>query len=227
MAQNALVNSVNLPNIEKTMYDDNSVAVADRTIYVTLELYDGDSAVLQMEHSVTPVGSIPFSLDGVGAEMIKDGSEASELLLDIAMNGDKGTSVVSFVALDMASSYQIIVNHSYNDVLNYYFERDTVQFDQPTWQALINGAATSVEQSVKNIELLAYPNPASNFIAMNGLNAESAEIAIYSLLGQKALTSDVAADRIDVSGLQAGQYLLHVLSKDGTVQASRQIAIQR
>ncbi|MFP3597487.1 T9SS type A sorting domain-containing protein [Chryseobacterium sp. SIMBA_029] len=57
-----------------------------------------------------------------------------------------------------------------------------------------------------------YPNPAKDIIYIKGINSiEKAEI--YNMVGQKVKTFNSGEDRIDVSSLSKGNYILHVFVK--------------
>jgi hypothetical protein len=64
-------------------------------------------------------------------------------------------------------------------------------------------------------QILLYPNPASTHITLPATPDQSAEITIIGMDGVTRFAPSIDGDRIDVSGLSAGAYILHISSNEG------------
>ena len=81
---------------------------------------------------------------------------------------------------------------------------------------------TDVEETHDN-ELTLYPNPANNYVRINGV--EAAEVEVYNALGQLVKTIQ-GCNEINVSGLAEGVYLLHITDADGKNRVAR-VAVKK
>lgn len=82
------------------------------------------------------------------------------------------------------------------------------------------GPALSIPTSNSNVEsaVAVYPNPAHNevAVALRGMSGKSVEISIFNVVGQKVLSvtndyiSNLFIRHIDISGLDAGMYIINV-----------------
>ena len=75
----------------------------------------------------------------------------------------------------------------------------------------VQGTPTGIDNTV-TVDMRVYPNPATNFVAIEGANVE--EISAYSLGG--ALMGSTTEGRLDVSSYAPGLYILKVKA-DGKV----------
>ena len=77
----------------------------------------------------------------------------------------------------------------------------------------------------KNTGFDLFPNPASNMIHinLNNQNSTSVEFYVYNASGQLVLEhfSSQEFDSIDLSGLQAGFYIIHLVTENGLVEEKR------
>jgi hypothetical protein len=80
-------------------------------------------------------------------------------------------------------------------------------------------AGLSVNETVKNkLEVSLYPNPASEniFVFLNS-NVKSAQLTISNLGGKDLISTEITADnKVDVSGLSMGMYLLTIATNNGS-----------
>jgi hypothetical protein len=80
-------------------------------------------------------------------------------------------------------------------------------------------AGLSVNKTVKNkLEVSLYPNPASEniFVFLNS-NVKSAQLTISNLGGKDLISTEITADnKVDVSGLSMGMYLLTIATNNGS-----------
>lgn len=74
----------------------------------------------------------------------------------------------------------------------------------------------SSEHSISENNSYIYPNPASNFITLKGLEKNNNTIKIYSLLGKEILTTNFNKDKIDISNLPKGVYFLNISNNSRT-----------
>ncbi len=70
----------------------------------------------------------------------------------------------------------------------------------------------------ETIKVLAYPNPAKDFVRIEG--AEAAEVQVYNALGQMVKTIQ-GSNEINVSGLAEGVYLLRITDANGKNHVTR------
>lgn len=93
-----------------------------------------------------------------------------------------------------------------------------------TFCKAINAGSTGVNniQGIDGISL--YPNPATNILHIEHATAGTL-LEIYNNLGQRVLQTKLhgGQDRVDVSGLSGGVYLLHFTGKDGLSGVSKLI----
>lgn len=92
-------------------------------------------------------------------------------------------------------------------------DRQSIVFNKTDYAGL------SINETVKNkLEVSVYPNPASEniFILLNS-NVKSAQISISNLSGKTLINTEITADnKIDVSGLPMGMYLLTIATANGS-----------
>ena len=83
-----------------------------------------------------------------------------------------------------------------------------------------NNTLSSSNFQSNNLKLNLYPNPATDLINIS-LETELKSIEIYSLLGQKVLTSD--KNQVNVSNLSKGMYMVRVEDVEGSVSTQKLI----
>jgi hypothetical protein len=92
-------------------------------------------------------------------------------------------------------------------------DRQSIVFNKTDYAGL------SVNETVKNkLEVSLYPNPASEniFILLNS-NVKSAQISISNLSGKTLINTEITADnKIDLSSLPMGMYLLTIATTNGS-----------
>lgn len=77
----------------------------------------------------------------------------------------------------------------------------------------------STENAVKNAEFLVYPNPASDFIFIK--NMDISEISVFSPQGLLIFRSKVIDNKISISNLNPGLYIIKAKGNNGLVYTSR------
>ena len=84
------------------------------------------------------------------------------------------------------------------------------------------GTVLSTDSWESGRKLTVYPNPAQDFLSVNGEGIAS--VAVYDLLGKQVmrqLSNGAAMNNLDVSGLAAGMYVLRVTDANGMVQTEK------
>ena len=92
-------------------------------------------------------------------------------------------------------------------------DRQSIVFNKTDYAGL------SVNETIKNkLEVSVYPNPASEniFVYLNS-NVKQAKVSISNLSGKALISSEITADnKVDVSGLPMGMYLLTIATNNGS-----------
>lgn len=78
------------------------------------------------------------------------------------------------------------------------------------------------ESTKQHSSLSIYPNPVKDILYFKGIN-KIEKVEIYNMVGQKVKTDLVVEDRIDVSSLSKGNYILHIFVKGETSQSFKLI----
>ena len=107
----------------------------------------------------------------------------------------------------------VIVNYTYRVPNSDHFP-NTAQFNSNTIRTRIENSATSVEtrQSVEQLNIEIYPNPANDAVTVRHADLSGAEILVHDQLGRRVLKLKAASHTagLDVSGLQPGLYTLSI-----------------
>ncbi len=74
----------------------------------------------------------------------------------------------------------------------------------------------NIEPVKNDWNILLFPNPASDFVTITGIN-NGVEFEIYNLLSEVVSTGILQQHKIDISVLPKGIYLLHINTESGTV----------
>ena len=97
----------------------------------------------------------------------------------------------------------------------------------PYWNEFTNfiedGLMSVDENEASPIQISVYPNPAKDFVRIEG--AEAAEVQVYNALGQMVKTIQ-GSNEINVSGLAEGVYLLRITDADGKNHVTR-VAVKK
>jgi hypothetical protein len=92
-------------------------------------------------------------------------------------------------------------------------DRQSIVFNKTDYAGL------SVIEAIKNkLEVSVYPNPASEniFVSLNS-NVKQAQVTISNLSGKALISTEITADdKVDVSGLPMGMYLLTIATNNGS-----------
>jgi len=92
-------------------------------------------------------------------------------------------------------------------------DRQSIVFNKTEYAGL------SVNETVKNkLQVSVYPNPANEniFVSLNS-NVKSAQVTISNLSGKVLISTEITADnKVDVSSLPMGMYLLTIATNNGS-----------
>jgi len=145
---------------------------------------------------------ITFLVDEVGYYTYKPSVKDSNtwpfdldqyILLNIAMGGYAGTIDPSFTQSPMIIDYVRVYQ---------------------------NNALSTYEVGAKNFRV--YPNPASDYIKIASTEVID-RLEVYSILGNSVISKSNSLDRIDVSTLNPGIYLLNIYS--GSKKITKKVVI--
>lgn len=111
-----------------------------------------------------------------------------------------------------------------NGTHNYWYNIPTNGFDISieTWKFFnhfTNETASIMEND--DVAFLFYPNPASSIVNIKGNKAKIKEITLLNYLGQIVLKQDGSVDKLDVSTLQKGLYMMQIETKNGSMKIAR------
>ena len=91
----------------------------------------------------------------------------------------------------------------------------TVYIDDVRLTSLGDDSATSVKTATKNSALEIYPNPAGKFISVADYHpGNRSYLNVFSLKGEKVLSLELKSNRVDISTLNKGLYIVEVSDGD-------------
>lgn len=103
-----------------------------------------------------------------------------------------------------------------NNFVNKIVTSSTGSNDRTTYY--YNGATASIKEFT-NLNFRAYPNPSSNEVTINVGNKTLKSAALYSILGNKILSTE--SNKIVISNLSKGIYLLKVFTLEGDIASKK------
>jgi len=63
-----------------------------------------------------------------------------------------------------------------------------------------------------------YPNPSSlGYVTIKSRTSEALDISVYSLLGKQVISETITDERLNVSRLNAGLYIMRISQNDATI----------
>jgi len=80
---------------------------------------------------------------------------------------------------------------------------------------IVSGAKQSETSRNTITDIKLYPNPASSIINITSVS-ENATFKVYNLLGQTIINGKLSNGSIDVSNINAGNYVLEITDKETT-----------
>ena len=109
------------------------------------------------------------------------------------------------------------IDYTY-DSQNRLTETITKVFDGKKWinvskeNILYNTGTTGINETILSVNL--YPNPSTDYVIIETKSTSAANINVYSLSGQLVISiqsNNLSEEKIDVSVLQKGIYIIQVL----------------
>jgi len=84
---------------------------------------------------------------------------------------------------------------------------------------------TPHNDALKQATITVYPNPATNYIAVNGNQEEIKQVVIYNLIGRQVKSFIASPDeKYIVSELPKGMYLIQLLDKNNKVVTTQRVS---
>ncbi|MCD2257888.1 T9SS type A sorting domain-containing protein [Psychroserpens luteolus] len=144
--------------------------------------------------------TVRYNQDTNIAELWVDATSESDPSILGADEADPGDTVASFAfrQSDSAQNESILVDNL----------RIAQTFDQTT--------LSNEEFAVNNFKV--YPNPTSTgFVNIISNNSDAISVAVYDILGKQVINTALNNDRLDVSALNAGVYILKISQNNASV----------
>jgi hypothetical protein len=170
------------------------------------------------------------TVDGrIKPDVVAQGSSAAVIDQYGNVTTSSGTSFSSPITAGAVASLWSAVPHLNNAVVTQAIRESASRYTNPTdklgygipnfGDALNALLLLSVEEQMQDTQFALYPNPVSNQINISfPKNADSAEFALYNILGEKILQKNITTLRnsIDVSALSSGMYIASITSNNKT-----------
>ncbi|MDW5290979.1 T9SS type A sorting domain-containing protein [Formosa sp. PL04] len=121
-------------------------------------------------------------------------------------NPDWVTNTFSFTATNTEVVIYVRSLESIDDETEVFYDNISLQ----------EGNTQSIDDVLAS-KFKVYPNPARDYINIQSKNVSVSSIDMYNILGAKVLSSKLTVDRINVSSLAKGVYLMKINSVDGSV----------
>ena len=67
-----------------------------------------------------------------------------------------------------------------------------------------------------------YPNPANGFVNITSQTSGNKNVIVYDILGKQVINTTIFSDRLDISNLTSGMYLLNI-SQNGVSSTKKLI----
>ncbi len=104
----------------------------------------------------------------------------------------------------------------------YFFgglNRQTSQYPTDLWKFDLAAATVSINEE-RRTELAVFPNPAVDFIQWQG-EQHITNAILYNTIGQKVLSAPEDLNRMDVSGIEGGMYVLKLYTASGLIKTTK------
>jgi hypothetical protein len=183
-------------------------------------------------HGATDAPVVDIVETGVGAGTLIDDIEYSDFAgylslqpLDYELEirtADQSVAVAKYSVplqtLNLADYALVVVASGFLDPsVNSNGEAFGLFVALPSGGSLVELPALTLTADVKDLaSVQIYPNPASNFISISGMNAPL--VKIYSLNGKLIDSSVAISNSIDISYLPQGYYSIELITQDQTIR---------
>ncbi|MCG2420302.1 S8 family peptidase [Aequorivita sp. F47161] len=170
------------------------------------------------------------TVDGrIKPDVVAQGSSAAVIDRYGNVTTSSGTSFSSPITAGAVASLWSAVPHLNNELVTQAIRESASRYTNPTdklgygipnfGDALDALLLLSVEEQLQDTQFALYPNPVSTQINISfPKNSDSAEFALYNILGEKILQTNITTLRnsVDVSGLSSGMYIASITSNNKT-----------
>ncbi|SHK60066.1 Por secretion system C-terminal sorting domain-containing protein [Reichenbachiella agariperforans] len=134
-------------------------------------------------------------------------STTSGLTLSYAVSGPATINDASITLDGIAGTVTVTVSQAGDD--NYHSAESVISFDVTE-----ESTVTAVAPEVK---IQYYPNPATDWVSVSGIQSNEAQIQVFDLRGTHIMTEIIMEDqRLSVHSLQSGVYLMKITNQDIT-----------
>ena len=200
----------NLAGTRKFELRDNSNALINSTT-VAVSL---DSQIVTLNWTLLPGVNYTISTDSVTNKAIAGWGFASPKL-------KRHTSGVNYPYL--ASDLLSITNSSFGTGFYYYFYDWNVQAENDTcYSALVpvtvfvNPQAPNSISSLESVGLSVYPNPASNNVFIDNIDASNLMISLTDITGKELMhqATNSVKTSLDISKFAAGVYAINIIKNE-------------
>ncbi|MCH3884267.1 T9SS type A sorting domain-containing protein [Tenacibaculum aquimarinum] len=190
---------------------------------------DGNALMLRRssDNSAVSATGIPNGIGDFSVTLYKGFTGNGNRQVELFINGvSKGTSV-AFDDADDKDKYTfsvsgINIDGAFDLEIRNVTSKQVI-VDDITWSEF--GAALSTD-SFNKLDVNVYPNPVTNGeVFIKSSNGEEKNVEVYNILGRRLISTKVNAnDKLDVSNLNAGIYLLKI--NEGEKQLTKKIVIK-
>ncbi|WP_047547900.1 T9SS type A sorting domain-containing protein [Psychroserpens sp. Hel_I_66] len=197
----AIISFINGDSIERFDYSGNSLSVITTSVDFPQQLqYDSTSGSLLVAGFSPPSGIYQFNVS----------TGAQEYYLDLG-SGLRGVIELDNGTLLASSSSGLFTVDTTTNTFNNYNTENSQYFSK------VDLTPLSVDDNTFS-SFIMYPNPATNYLEISARN-KFTTINVSNILGQKVLelNTDSNTERLDVSGLQSGVYLIVVSNGNESV----------
>ena len=203
---------------------------SNSTLRETSGTQDGfDRTYLDSQYSVrlrnNATSSLTFNIASGGVDTFSvqvrrwDGSPSPDFSLEYSIDGTTWTNVATInnTTLSDSSDYTLFSGtiNNINDNIQIRFisngTTERIMVDEFTWTA-----PTLSTENFETTEFTVYPNPASNgFVNITTASNEAINVSVFDVLGKKVLSQTIN-NRLNVSTLKSGVYILNLNQNGAT-----------
>jgi hypothetical protein len=162
-----------------------------------------------LTYGVTYRATVRYDQDANIAELWIDASSSSDTSILGADQPDPGDSVESFALRQSDSD-----------------ENETVRVDNLIVAQSFNETLSTNDFSTRSFSV--YPNPTSsgfvNVVGSNSSNFENLNVAVYDVLGKLVINTTMSTERLNVSGLNSGIYIMKI--SQGNATSTKKLVIK-
>lgn len=190
---------------------------------------DGKALMLRRssDNSAVSATGIPNGIGDFSVTLYKGFTGSGNRQVELFINGTSQGTSVAFDDADDKDKYTFTVSGiNINGAFDLEIRNITskqVIVDDITWSEF---GATLSTKSFNQLDVSVYPNPVTNGeVFIKSSNSEEKNVEVYNILGRRLISTKINAnDKVDVSNLNAGIYLLKI--NEGDKQLTKKIVIK-